>query len=419
MADFPETRNDILARSRESADLALSDLSVGQIFSVEHIFDSESVDTFAALAGDFSPLHVDEIYASESGFNGRIVHGMLLAALFSRLVGMTIPGKRALYLGQELSFRQPVLVGETVFAKARITAIYPSLRQIQLATTILKADQSVAVSGTGKVLVRGPATEQKPSSGARPVMQAKGQLVALITGASRGIGSAIAQRLAADGFAVAVNYRSNQEAANRVVDAILSAEGVAIPVRADILDDAAVESMISGIIERFGSLDVVVNNAAPGYEMRSALEMPWSSIADQFSASVGAPLRLCRTAFPFLRARGGSIVNILSQVIENQPPTQMLDYVIGKFGLLGLTRALAAEWASEGIRINGVSPGLIETDMTSHFRDRVFKLEASRTPMRRLARPEDVAAAVSYLAGSDASFLTGVVLPVTGGQIMK
>ena len=97
----------------------------------------------------------------------------------------------------------------------------------------------------------------------------------------------------------------------------------------------------------------------------------------------------------------------------------MLDYVIGKFGLLGLTRGLAAEWAADGIRVNGVAPSLIETDMTSHLRDRVFKLEASRTPLRRLAQPEDVAAAVSYLAGKDSSFLTGVVIPVSGGQIMR
>ena len=97
----------------------------------------------------------------------------------------------------------------------------------------------------------------------------------------------------------------------------------------------------------------------------------------------------------------------------------MLDYVIGKFGLLGLTRALAVEWAAEGIRVNGVAPSLIETDMTSHLNDRVFKLEASKTPLRRLAAPEDVAAAVSYLASKDAAFLTGIVIPVTGGQVMR
>jgi 3-oxoacyl-[acyl-carrier protein] reductase len=403
----------------KAADLDLTDFSIGQTFSTEHCFDADSVDTFAALSGDFSPLHVDDDYAKEAGFGGRVVHGLLLASLFSRLVGMKVPGKRALYLGQDLSFRRPVLVGETVTATAKIAALNHGLGQIQLTTSILKADQSVAVSGSAKVLVRGHSVVQQPAPATRPTARVKGQRVALVTGASRGIGAAIALRLASDGFAVAVNYKLNEEAARRVVDAIAGAGGSAVAICADIQQDSLVEEMISRTVAKFGALDLVVNNAAQGYELKKALEVPWTSVAEQLNASVRAPLNVCRAAFPHLREAGGSVVNIISQVVENQPPAQMLDYVIGKFGLLGLTRALAAEWAPEGIRVNGVAPGLIETDMTSHLRERIFKLEASRTPLRRLAKPEDVGAAVSYLAGTDASFLTGVVIPVVGGQIMK
>ncbi len=139
----------------------------------------------------------------------------------------------------------------------------------------------------------------------------------------------------------------------------------------------------------------------------------------QIDTSVRAPLILSRALFPLLRESGGAIVNIISQVVENAPPPHMLDYVLGKYGLLGLTRGLAAEWAADGVRVNGVAPSLVETDMTSHFKDRVFKLEASRTPLRRIAAAEDIAAAVSYLGGKDASFLTGLVVPVSGGQIMR
>jgi 3-oxoacyl-[acyl-carrier protein] reductase len=417
--DPPAGTNGIVTRSQDAADLDFAELSVGQTFSAEHCFDAESVDAFAALVGDYSPLHVDEIYAQEAGFSGRVVHGLFLASLFSRLVGMKVPGKRALYVGQDLRFRRPVFVGETVLATTKISAMNSALREIQLTTTILKADQSVAVSGTARVIVRGSSAEQKTSSQSRPIRKVKGQPLALVTGASRGIGAAIALRLASDGFVVAVNYKSNDEAARSVVDRIVNAGGLALPVRADIHDESGVEEIVSGLVSKFGSLDLLVNNAAQGYEMKTVLEMPWASIEEQFNASVRAPLVLCRTAFPYLRETGGSIVNIISQVVESQPPKQMLDYVIGKFGLLGLTRGLAVEWAAEGIRVNGVAPSLIETDMTSHLNDRVFKLEASKTPLRRLAAPEDVAAAVSYLASKDAAFLTGIVMPVTGGQVMR
>src|SRR5688572_12197024 len=160
MAKNPAERSEIIARSKDAANLDLLLLSVGQTFSEEHCFDSASVDAFAALTGDFSPLHVDEEYSHTAGFGERVVHGMLLASLFSRLVGMRIPGRPALYLGQDLNFRRPVLVGETVEATAKIVAINTSLRQIHLATTILKSDRSIAVSGTGRVLVRGTATEK-------------------------------------------------------------------------------------------------------------------------------------------------------------------------------------------------------------------------------------------------------------------
>jgi 3-oxoacyl-[acyl-carrier protein] reductase len=177
--------------------------------------------------------------------------------------------------------------------------------------------------------------------------------------------------------------------------------------------------MVAAFMERFGRLDLVVNNAALPYELKSSLQVEWADVAAHFEASVRAPLMLSRVAHPHLHATGGAIVNMLSQVVDTQPPPQMLDYVVGKFGLLGLTRSLAVEWAPDGIRVNGVAPSLVPTDMTSHFSERVFKLEASRTPLRRVATPEDVAGAVSYLASPDAHFLTGLVIPVTGGRVMK
>lgn len=412
-------RRDIIDRSRQAANLDLAGLSVGQAFSVSHIFDSDAVDRFAELCGDFSPLHVDDAFAAETEFGGRVVHGMLLASLFSTLVGMRIPGRRALYLGQELNFRRPVMVGERITATAKVASVSPALGLVQLTTTVVKADQSVAVTGTGKVRVRGSAAVQPTAGSVPPLTASAGQKTALVTGASRGLGAAIAKRLAKDGYAIGINYRSSDAAARQVADDIASAGGTAMPLQGDVRDEKSVASMIAALVDRFGRLDLLVNNASPPYELRSALQVGWSDVADHLEGSVRGPFALSRAAYPHLRASAGAIINVLSQVVEAQPPPQMLDYVIGKFGLLGLTRSLAVEWAADGIRVNGVAPSLLETDMTSHFTDRVFKLEASRTPLRRLATVEDVAGAVSYLGGSDASFLTGLVITVAGGRVMK
>jgi len=115
---------------------------------------------------------------------------------------------------------------------------------------------------------------------------------------------------------------------------------------------------------------------------------------------------------------GGAIVNILSQVTSGQPPALMSDYVTAKHALFGLSKAMAVEWAEDNIRVNMVSPGLTQTDLTQHFHDRIFRIEAGRTPLKRIAKTSDIANVVAFLLSEDASFLTGVNLFVTGGQVV-
>ena len=213
------------------------------------MFSRDDVLAFAEVSGDFSPLHVDAEYAAQTEFGGCVVHGMLLAALFSQLVGMQVPGRRALYLGQDLTFRRPVRVGETVRATAKVTGKNDATRVLVLQTEIRAADDRVVASGTARVKVREPlgdaATMVAPAAARAAKPPACGSVrVALVTGGSRGIGAEIARVLASKGWSVAVNYWRSKRAADALVSEIVRSGGRATAVQADVRDDAAVDGLV-------------------------------------------------------------------------------------------------------------------------------------------------------------------------------
>jgi 3-oxoacyl-[acyl-carrier protein] reductase len=200
---------------REAAAFEFGDIAVGDSFELERAFSERDVDTFAALSGDFSPLHVDGNYAAETEFGQRVVHGMLLASLFSNLVGMRIPGRAALYLGQELTFRRPAMIGEQLIARAKVSGKNPASATISLAMDIRNLEGRVLVSGSGRVKVRGA---PRLAETILPVVAANTGRnidlpIAIVTGGVRGIGAAIARLLSREGYSVVAAYRSNHRAA--------------------------------------------------------------------------------------------------------------------------------------------------------------------------------------------------------------
>ena len=240
-----------------------------------------------------------------------------------------------------------------------------------------------------------------------------------MTGGSRGIGAAIARELARRDFRVAVVCRANETEAGHVARSIESAGGEAIALACDITDRNAVAAMIGQVVDRFGSLDTIVNGAIGELEERPVAEIDWSDVDRHLQTQIRGVLNVCQLAVPHLERDGGTVVNLLSQVVHGAVPAGMSAYAISKYALLGLSRALATEWAAKKIRVNTVSPGLVRTELTQHYHERIFKMEASRTPLRRVAEGEDVARAVAYLAGSDSSFVTGIDMPITGGQVIR
>jgi len=234
---------------------------------------------------------------------------------------------------------------------------------------------------------------------------------ALVTGASRGIGAAIARALAAEGWPVGVNYRSDQDGAKRVAREIERAGGSAEPVPGDVSDAGAADSIVGALEERFGTVLVLVNNAgvrADGLSPQIGDE-DWERVLD---TNLSGAFRLTRRALRgMMRARFGRVVNVASIVGQRANPGQA-NYAASKAGLVGLTGTVAAEVARRGVTVNAVAPGLVETEMTNGVGQERF-LDA--VPARRAGTPEEVAACVRFLVSEEASYVTGTTLTVDGG----
>ena len=239
--------------------------------------------------------------------------------------------------------------------------------------------------------------------------------VAIVTGASRGIGRAVARRLAADGAAVVAAARS--DGADGVAAEIRAGGGRSVGVRVDVTDPERIEAMVRTALDEYGRIDVLVNNAGIVRD-RLALRMApadWDAVvATNLTGAFACARAVLR---PMIKQRGGRIVNVGS-VVGRMGNAGQANYAASKAGLEGLTRALAREVASRGITVNVVAPGMIGTDMTAGLDESAQAAMLEQIPMGRLGTTDDVAGAVRFLASDEAAYVTGHVLAVNGGMYM-
>jgi 2-dehydro-3-deoxy-L-rhamnonate dehydrogenase (NAD+) len=245
-------------------------------------------------------------------------------------------------------------------------------------------------------------------------VEGKAVKAALVTGAARGIGKAIASRLLKDGMAVAIadiDERATQKAADELANL-----GEPFPIAADVSDPASVRAMVDRILDRYSSVDVLVNNAGIAGKAAPVVDYPEGEWRRVMAVNLDAVFYCCKAVLPSMLARGsGRIINVAS-ISGKEGNPNMSAYSSSKAGVIGFTKALAKEVATNGIYVNCVTPAVIETEILTQLTDEAVNYMVAKIPMNRVGKPDEVAALVSWLASEECSFSTGAVFDISGGR---
>jgi len=388
------------------------EINIGDTAEIKHIITQSDIDKFVDLTGDDNKLHVDEDYALTTSFKKPVAHGMLGASFISTIIGTKLPGDGSLWYAQNLEFLQPVRIGDELRITAEVVKKIDRTKTVELQTDIYNQNKQKVTTGTAKVKLveRALKKEKKKKTTIRKT--------ALILGGTGGIGSAVCAQLAEDGFDLAIHYFKNKAKADQLVKQIENIGRKTVIVTGDIVSESDVQYMKEKLTRTIGDVSVIVNCSTIPVPNIKFADLKWENMLAHFNANIRGSFNLLNTFMPVWEKEHFGKFVALTTLYTEQPKSELLSYITGKTALNGFVKALAFELAPKGIRINLVSPGMVDTPLIADIPEKVRLLSAVQTPLRTLASPEDVAGAISFLASDKSNYLTGETIRVNGGQFM-
>ena len=387
-------------------------IQVGDKAELSHIITSDDIEKFVELTGDDNKLHVDAEYARSTSFKKPVVHGMLGASFISTIIGTKLPGDGALWFAQNLEFLLPVRIGDEITVRAEVIKKIERQNLLELQTDIFNQHKQKVTTGVAKVKMIEEETNVEPA-------EKNYKKVALIVGGTGGIGKATCLQLSKDGFDVAVHYHKNKDAATKIKQEILQMGKKSIIVNADIIDNVQVQEMTDQVVRQLETITLLVNCTTTKIANIKLGAVVWEDIQQHLDVNLKGTLNLLQHIVPVMeKEHYGNIITITTQYIESAPPPELLPYVTAKSALYGFSKAAAVELSLKGIRVNIISPGMTDTELIADIPEKARLITVAKTLLRRIAQPEDIANAVSFLASDKADFLTGETIRVNGGQVM-
>ena len=388
------------------------EIAIGDTAEITHKLTQQDIEKFVDLTGDDNKIHTDSEYASTTSFKKPVAHGMLGASFISTIIGTKLPGDGSLWYSQSLEFLLPVRIDDTLKIVAVVTKKVDRTQTIELQTDVYNQHKQKVTSGKAKIRV---VKSTKKSNQTEETIAANSVLV---IGGTGGIGSATCLQLAKDGFNVAIHYHNNRKKAENLKKNIIKNGNKAVVVTGDIYSKSNVREIKMSSERVIGNISVIVNCSTIPFYSKKFSDLDWGDLYSHYDSNIKISYNLLKAFTPdWKNNKFGKFIGLTTLYTE-QPKPELLGYITGKTALNGFIKALAVELGPTGVRLNLVSPGMVDTALIADVPEKARLLSAAQTPLRVLATPEDVANTISFLASDKSNYLTGETIRVNGGQFM-